>query len=87
MSSPFWMIHATGGGPTSARHPSRAAAEHEAERLARANPGTEFVLLESTESFRLPLPPIERRFIGEPRPAAPMRASAGPPDVDDDIPF
>ncbi|HWJ71918.1 MAG TPA: hypothetical protein VNX29_02015 [Kaistia sp.] len=87
MAETFWMIHMTGGGPTGFRHPSAEAAEREAERLARANPGNEFVVLEAKESFCLPLPPIQRRFIGDPVQATPARRRPGPPDIDDDIPF
>ncbi len=88
MADRFWMIHATGGGSSTVRHPTAGIAEHEAERLARANPGQEFVVLEARQSFLLPLPPIQRRFIGDPvNQATPTRERPGPTDIDDEIPF
>ncbi len=88
MADQFWMIHATGGGAPSVRHPSAAIAEREAERLARANPGQEFVVLEARQSFLLPMPPVQRRFIGDPVDrASPMRDRPGPAEIDDGIPF
>lgn len=48
--TPFWMVH--GDGPTNYRHATRAAAIAEAERLARHNPGTVFVVTESVEAIR-----------------------------------
>lgn len=100
MTELFWMIHATGGGAPAFRHFSRGAAEQEAERLARANPGQEFVLLEAKESFLLPRPPVQRRFIGNPVDATrlpgdlgavfgrePRRATPGPHDPEDEVPF
>lgn len=44
----FWMVLGT-GQPTF-RHPSFDSAKAEAERLARAVPGSEFVVLESVGS-------------------------------------
>lgn len=41
----FWMV--LGSGEPRFRHPSKASARTEAERLARANPGCEFVVLEA----------------------------------------
>lgn len=46
----FWMV--AGDGPASARHPSREIAEREAERLARANPGTPFFVMEAVACHR-----------------------------------
>ncbi len=43
----YWMVHNPKGGPAHAQHTTLAAANHEAERLARANPGQHFVVLES----------------------------------------
>ena len=43
--SKFWMV--LGSGEPTLRHPSRQSAKREAERLARANPGEEFVVLEA----------------------------------------
>ena len=36
-----------GGGTPTFRHPTKQSAQHEAERLARNNPGQEFTVLES----------------------------------------
>lgn len=44
------MVH--GDGPSSVRQPSRAAAEVEAQRLARQNPGVEFFVLEAIAMHR-----------------------------------
>lgn len=41
----FWMV--LGSGTPTVRHPSKQSAKNEAERLARQNPGEEFVVLES----------------------------------------
>lgn len=41
----FWMI--VGSGTPTYRHPTKHLAWLEAERLAKASPGTEFVVLES----------------------------------------
>lgn len=41
----FWMV--LGSGEPIMRHPSKQSAASEAERLARLNPGREFVVLES----------------------------------------
>ena len=45
----FWMVK--GPGPTSVRHDSLAAAEHEAKRLARLNHDVEFVVLQAVTGF------------------------------------
>jgi hypothetical protein len=42
---PFYLVWNPNGRAPSRRHPSRAAASLEAERLARANPGQEFYVL------------------------------------------
>ena len=41
----FWMV--LGSGTPTYRHPSKATAVAEAERLASMNPGQEFAVLES----------------------------------------
>jgi hypothetical protein len=48
----FWMISGTGCGATTVRHGTYEAAEAEAKRLARSNPGVEFVILEAKKSFQ-----------------------------------
>lgn len=51
-SKPFWMISGTGCGSPTVRHESYERAEIEAKRLARSNPGVEFVILKSEKSFQ-----------------------------------
>ena len=46
----FWMVK--GPGPASARHDTRSSAEREAERLARANPGQDFYVLQAIALIR-----------------------------------
>lgn len=46
----FWMVK--GAGPANATHRTRHLAENEAERLARANPGTEFFVMEAVAVHR-----------------------------------
>jgi len=45
MRSKFWMV--VGVGAPTYRHDSKDSAKTEAERLARAYPGSEFTVLES----------------------------------------
>lgn len=47
----FWMV--LGGGTPTYRHDNQTSAEKEAERLARQNPGTEFIVLESLKSVKV----------------------------------
>lgn len=50
----FWMI--TGDGNTArVRHPTLAIAQQEAQRLARANRGMKFFILETVEVVELPV--------------------------------
>jgi len=44
----FWMVWRQGGGVPTFQHASEAGAINEAERLARKNPGAEFVVLQAT---------------------------------------
>lgn len=53
-SKPFWMISGTGTGMPTVRHDSYERAEAEAKRLARNNPGVEYVVLKSEQWFRKP---------------------------------
>ncbi len=46
----FWMV--SGDGPSRLRHPDRLSAEVEAQRLARANPGTPFFVMEAIAVHR-----------------------------------
>jgi hypothetical protein len=62
----FYVVWQPGGGNPRMRHDSRAVATQEAERLAAANPGREFFVLEAisvsqsktvtTERLSTPIP-------------------------------
>ncbi|UFM64203.1 hypothetical protein LOS78_01650 [Paracoccus sp. MA] len=73
MSHPakFWMVK--GDGPASAMHGTREAAEGEAARLARMNPGTLFFVMEAVACHRR----VEVERI----------ALDGKPDPRDELPF
>jgi hypothetical protein len=45
----FWMVWRTDSSASTVQHRSLESAKQEAERLARANPGARFVVLESLE--------------------------------------
>ena len=45
--APFWLVWHVDGGAPCYRHPTRASAEAEAERLARLHPGKAFAVMES----------------------------------------
>lgn len=49
---PFYVVWRVGGGSPTVMHPSRGRAEAEAERLASANPGSDFVVLGAVVGFR-----------------------------------
>lgn len=46
----FWMVYGVGHGGPTYQHGSRAAAETEAQRLARKFPGSTFVVLEAVQA-------------------------------------
>lgn len=46
-TEPFWMIYGLGQGAPNHIHETRDSAKAEAERLARAHPGTRFYVLAS----------------------------------------
>lgn len=46
----FWMVLGVERGAPTVRHPTRPAAEAEANRLARLNPGEFFVVLEAVSA-------------------------------------
>lgn len=72
---PFWMVYGLGQQAPTWMHPSAHAATREAERLARANPGKTFIVLEAIGAVRKV--DVEILPIG--------RGTAA--DLDDDIPF
>jgi hypothetical protein len=51
MSAAFWMIWSPQGGCPTARHDTRQSADAEAERLARANTGRQFYVLQALAMF------------------------------------
>jgi hypothetical protein len=53
MSKQFWMVWNPDDYPPRVCHDTEAAAETEAERLARTNPGVKFYLLEATQMFEV----------------------------------
>ncbi|TAM23390.1 MAG: hypothetical protein EPN60_15075 [Nevskiaceae bacterium] len=51
---PYWLVWApTGSRPPACRHASVESATAEAERLARAHPGQQFVVLQSVTALRV----------------------------------
>ena len=58
-TAPYWMVHCPTQGPSRHPHNSRAAAEAEAERLARRHPGHRFFVL-GTASAHMVRDPVER---------------------------
>lgn len=79
---PFWMVYGVGQGCPTVRHETEDKAQREADRLARANPGTTFVLLKATKAVR-------KRDLDRFDLSAPPRLGGAKPDysIDDDIPF
>lgn len=59
----FWMVFNPVGRSPTYMHPTRDAADTEAQRLARENPGHQFIVLKAVGGFeveRPPLPPINK---------------------------
>ncbi len=50
-TTPFWMVWGIHSGPPTFQHQSEESARNEAERLARLNPGKQFVVLESVAAY------------------------------------
>lgn len=70
MNYKYWMVHNPNNSKPTMRHDTVKAAFDEAERLAAANPGQTFYVLESTYSFCTEKPRVVRESIE----AAPMPA-------------
>lgn len=70
----FWMIWCPARNPPSFMHDTEAAAETEAERLARLNPGDLFFILEAVQMYQVD---------------SLKRSSLRPekPEASDDLPF
>lgn len=49
---PYWVVWNPTGGPPRVRHYTHTSALQEAERLAKANPGQEFVVLQALHARR-----------------------------------
>lgn len=75
-SKQFWMVYGIGQRAPAFQHPSSAAAAEEAKRLARACPGTVFVVLEAVGAV------VKREFD-----TITFRVAAKPEQADDGIPF
>ncbi len=50
-TKPFWLVWNPDGNSPRFQHPTEQSARTEAERLARANPGNQFVVLESVAAY------------------------------------
>lgn len=57
-SRKFWMVR--GGGPCSVEHAAESEAVEEAKRLAAQRPGCLYTILESKESYLLPVATVQR---------------------------
>ena len=57
----FWMITGDGNAPK-VRHANRQDAVNEATRLAKANPGKEFFVMETVEMLTQPSGVVRHRF-------------------------
>lgn len=60
----LWMVYNPDGGPPRMTHASKRSATDEAKRLAKANPGRYFFVLQAVAAWRAPEPePISLRII------------------------
>lgn len=48
----FWMVWNPGNRAPTVKHPTLEKAKAEAQRLARTNPGQEFIVLQSLGAFK-----------------------------------
>ncbi len=48
---PFWLVWRPDGAAPAFQHPTEQSARTEAERLARLNPGRQFVVLETVAAY------------------------------------
>ncbi len=71
----FWCVWREGGGSPTVQQPSFEKAKREAQRLARANPGQQFVVLAAAIAF-VKDDVREVRFVDD-----------GAFDLDDKVPF
>lgn len=62
----FWMVYGVGQRAPTRKHLSEPAAEQEAVRLAQANPGIEFVVLEAKAGFRFEQPMQRTTYVDYP---------------------
>lgn len=91
----FWFVWNPANRAPRVKHRTKEAAQREAERLARANRGEEFIVLESLATVRLPEQPVEWSNHGQDEAEAVLCpcgcgqvVDAGwAEDDDDDIPF
>lgn len=60
--APFWLVWRPHGTHPSFKHPTETSAVREAERLAKANPGTEFHVLKMTSRSRVPAVAVQTTF-------------------------
>lgn len=78
----FWMVWSPQGNQPTRRHPSRAIADTEAARLAKANPGRTFFVLKAVGGAMADAPD-----------AKPLRITGRPVDAEngrspgDELPF
>lgn len=63
--SKYWMVHGIGQRSPSYQHWSAPAAAMEAQRLAMANPGITFTVLETIEAFKAERPTIHTLGVTE----------------------
>jgi len=62
----YWMVHRLENGYSPNRiHDSLGEAEIEAQRLAKANPGVFFTVLEGFKGYRTAEPKIETLFLDD----------------------